>query len=276
MRRLPVLLVPLFALFIVAVVLSGSDNAKPASAAPGDISITVLSCDSSPEYVRMRNFGSTSQSLTNFRIQSDPASQDYLLTDYVSSIGAGQTLEFQSGTGSADNPGAGIYKVTGSNIYRNSDPTDYARLVRSNSTTQTVNCGSVVTTPTAPPSPTVSPPPTQSPSPTPTQTPAQSPSQSATAAATPTVTPTTTAAPTPTSSPTFNIWGDLDCSGEIDEDDLILALLLAGDLLDTVACILLADVDCSGLSDTLDALYLLLFLADVPSGQLCNEIGAPT
>jgi hypothetical protein len=47
-----------------------------------------------------------------------------LLSSLVGSISAGQTLEFQSGAGAADNPGAGIYKLTGSFIYGNGDSTD--------------------------------------------------------------------------------------------------------------------------------------------------------
>ena len=155
--------------------------AAPTSAAPGDVSISALSCDSSPEYVRITNYGGASQSLSGFHILSDP-SQNYDLSTHVASIGASQTLEFQSGTGAADNPGAGIYKLTGAFIYRNSpDTTDYASLLRSDSTTNQVNCG---TTPTVPP--------TASPTHSPTPTPGQS--------GTVTVTPTPTAAPTPTGS----------------------------------------------------------------------------
>jgi hypothetical protein len=147
-----------------------TEPVAPVGAATDDVSITALSCDSSPEYVRIHNYGGGSQSLTGFHIQSDP-SQDYLLTDHVASIDGGTTLEFQSGTGSADNPGAGIYKLTGSFIYRNSDPTDYARLLRSDASTDQVNCG---TNPTPPPTPTATSTqtttqtPTQMPSPTPT------------------------------------------------------------------------------------------------------------
>jgi len=46
------------------------------AAAPGDVSISALSCDTNPEYVRITNFGGSVQSLSGFHIQSDP-SQDY-------------------------------------------------------------------------------------------------------------------------------------------------------------------------------------------------------
>lgn len=172
---------------------------EPVSASTTDVSISALSCDSSPEFVSIHNYGGSSQSLTGFHIQSDP-SQDYDLATHVASISAGQTLEFQSGTGSADNPGAGIYKLTGSSIYRNGDPTDYARLVRSDASTDQVNCG---TNPTPPPTPTQSPTPTH----TATATPAHTPTP------TPTVTSTHTPTPTP-QSPSPTPTGGLTCGVE--------------------------------------------------------------
>src|SRR3990172_4854213 len=128
------LLAPLALLVLLSVLMTVArvNGVTRASAAPGDVFITALSCDTSPEYVRIKNFSAAAQPLLGFRLQSDPvADQDYDLGAHVSAIAAGQTLEFQSGTGAADNPGAGVYKLTGSFIYRSpGDPTDYARLVR--------------------------------------------------------------------------------------------------------------------------------------------------
>ena len=89
-------------------------EAPGGQAASSDVQIVALSCDSEPEYVRIRNFGAT-QSLSGFRLQSDSTggTQDYPLVDFVGSIGTEATLEFQSGPGSADNASAGIYRVTG-------------------------------------------------------------------------------------------------------------------------------------------------------------------
>ena len=115
------------------------------AAAPGDVSISALSCDTNPEYVRITNFGGSAQSLSGFHIQSDP-SQDYDIGALAASISAGQTLEFQSGTNAAN--GNNTYKMTGSFIYRNGDATDYARLARSDATTDQVNCGTTPTPPT--------------------------------------------------------------------------------------------------------------------------------
>jgi hypothetical protein len=188
----------------------GAEPVTPVSAAAADVSISALSCDSSPEYVRIYNYGGGSQSLTGFHIQSDP-SQDYDIGALVSSIGVGQTLEFQSGTGAATNAAAGIYKLTGSFIYRNSpDTTDYARLVRSDASTDQVNCG---TNPTPPPTATqpVTPTPTLIHTPSPTPTPTHTPTPTATH--TPTATPTHS--PTPTSqSVTPTPTGGLTCGVE--------------------------------------------------------------
>jgi beta-lactamase superfamily II metal-dependent hydrolase len=241
-----------------AVVAVGSQGAI---AAPGDVSISALSCDTSPEYVRIHNYGASSQSLAGFHIQSDP-SQDYDLSAHVTSIGAGQTLEFQSGSGSADNPGADVYKLTGSSIYRNGDSTDYARLLRSDTTTEQVNCGSNPTTPTQTS--------TRTPSPTPTDTPA---SNTPTPSPTPTVSPT----PTPTPTPVIPKQGDLNCNGSVDTDDGRLELLLAAGLADSPSCDFGTDLDCNGTQNLLDVLAVVRFLAGLPAlpGPVCPPVGSP-
>ncbi len=275
---------------------------EEASAAPSDVLISTLSCDSSPEYVRIRNFGGSTQSLASFRIQSDP-SQDYLLADHVASIAAGQTLEFQSGSGSADNPGAGIYKLTGSNIYRNSDPTDYARLVRPATTSHQVNCGDTPTTPTAVPTPsptgvptlTASPTATPTAGPTGTATPTPTPTPQATDAVTPGASTTSTPEPTPTSIPTGSsglIWGDHNCSGSADPVDSLLTLRYDAGLStntgdcpnfgEPVSALVAAvftwgDVDCGGDVTPVDSLKLLRSDAGLSVSQNagCPTIGAP-
>ena len=189
LRTIPTIIVALITLVVVVATVAVVTSERPASAAAGDIWITTLNCDSNPEVIRIKNFGGSSQSLTGFRIQSDP-SQDYDVTDFVSSIGAGATIDFQSGSGAAD--GAGVYKLTGAFILRNADSTDYARLVRPGASNNQVNCESTPTTPS--PTPTPSPVPTASPTPTPSPTPTASP--------TPTPVPTASPTPTPTSAPT--------------------------------------------------------------------------
>ena len=137
-----------------------------ATAAAGDVRITELSCDSSPEYVRIRNFGVSGQPLIGLHIQSDPG-QDYDLFNYTGSILPGETLEFQSGLGAAN--GQDTYKLTSDELFRDGDPGDYARLLRPDNSADQVQCGSVPITPT-PGTPTATPmhtPPPGTPGPTP-------------------------------------------------------------------------------------------------------------
>ncbi len=225
-----------------------SDRRDPtASAAATDVYISGLSCDGSPESVRVTNYGPASESLVGFHLQSDP-NQDYDLGAHVNSIQAGQTLEFQSGSGAVDNPAAGIYKLTGSNIYRNGDPTDYARLARSDSTAQQVNCGSTPATPTLSPSPSPSPTPTAEPTPTPTP-----PGQAA-------------------------LSGDVDCNRNVDAVDALFVLRFAASLLPAAACISDgADINCDAKRDAVDALGILRYVASVPplpAPEGCPAIGA--
>jgi subtilisin-like proprotein convertase family protein len=98
------------------------------------------------------NNGPQAVSLAGFLLRSDP-SQEFNLGTIVGSIGAGQTLEFQSDSSSADNPGAGVYRLTSNALYRNSDPSDYARLVRPNQTLSQLNCQGSTPTPSPTPPP---------------------------------------------------------------------------------------------------------------------------
>ena len=83
------------------------------------------------------------------------ASQNTALSTLVSSIAGFATLEFQSGPGAASNAGAGIYSLGTAPIYRNNDPTDFARLTRPSGGPVQLNCTSGVTaSPTPSPSPT--------------------------------------------------------------------------------------------------------------------------
>lgn len=270
----------LFAAAAVAFAVVGSAmQSRHAYAATSDVTITELSCDSSPEFVRIRNFGGSSQSLSGFSLQSDPSSQDYPLTDYASSIASGQTLTFYSGTNSA-----GLtYQITGSNIYRNGDSTDYARLVRPGASSVQINCGSVPVTP----SPTISATPTKSPSPTPTQashTPTSTPTPTITPTPTPaTGTPTSTATPTqtagPSPTPSIPLFGDADCSPGITIDDVKVVMRFFSGVISGLPCANLADVNCDDVSDLHDALALLIFmlLGQQTSAPVeCPDIGSPT
>ncbi len=270
------------ATIIALALFAGGLSAIPnqASAAAADVSIIALSCDTDPEYVRIKNFGGSSQSLSGFHIESDP-SQDYTLTDFVIGIEAGATLEFQSGSAAADS--SGVYRMTGAFILRNSDPTDYARLVRPGTTSDQVNCGDTPTTPTAVP--------TSSPSPTASPTATATASPTGTATPTPTTQATDTATPSPTGGPTL-IWGDHNCSGSANPVDSLLTLRAdaglstnTGDCPDfgeSVSALVAAlytwgDVDCGGDVTPVDSLKLLRFDAGLSVSQEanCPTIGEP-
>lgn len=90
----------LAALLVTLAILMPAEHG--ADAAASDVRITALSCDSNPEYVRIKNFGNASQSLSGFMLESDP-NQSYTLTDFVAGIGAGQAIEFQAGSSAAAN-----------------------------------------------------------------------------------------------------------------------------------------------------------------------------
>lgn len=259
-----------------------------ASAAAGDVSIIALSCDANPEYVRIKNFGVATQSLTGFHIESDP-SQDYTLTDFVSAIGPGQTLEFQSGSAAADS--SGVHRMTGAFILRNSDPTDYARLVRPGTTSDQVNCGDTPTTPTAVPTPSPTGVPTLTASPTATPTGTATPTPTPTTQATDTATPEPTATSVPTGSSGL-IWGDHNCSGSADPVDSLLTLRYDAGLStntgdcpnfgEPVSALVAAvftwgDVDCGGDVTPVDSLKLLRSDAGLSVSQNagCPLIGAP-
>jgi len=129
--------------------------------------------------------------------------------------------------------------------------------------------------------PVATPTPSPSPSPTPTPTP--------TAAPTPTVTPVLTT--TPTSGPVL-VQGDVNCDGDIDDDDFTLLLEFIAELTggqQSAPCPDVnerepitgrgwGDVSCDDELTGLDALFVLLFWGDLdtppPAGQ-CFEMGDP-
>ena len=154
--------------------------------------------------------------------------------------------------------------------------------VSEEATTEFSNCVTVsgsTPTPSPTPSPTSSTTPTPTPSPTPT----------ATAVDTPTATPD--GSPTPTPTPGELIWGDLNCSGDVDAVDALLTLRHdAGLPANTGDCpdfgeavpaggpsLTWGDIDCNGAINAVDALKLLRFDAGLSVEQEdgCPTIGEP-
>jgi hypothetical protein len=148
----------------------------------------------------------------------------------------------------------------------------------SEDTSEFSNCVQVQATPSTP-------------SPTPSASPTSTPEPTSTATATPTptvsATPTPGGSPTPTPTPGQLIWGDNNCSGEVDAVDALLTLRHdAGLSADTGACpefgdavpaggpsFTWGDIDCDDTIGPVDALKLLRFDAGLSVEQ---PVGCPT
>lgn len=115
-----------------------------------DVQISFLSCSTEPEAVRVRNYGAAAASLAGYRLLSDSAggTQNYDLGPY-GPLDPGQTVTLESGPGAADDSATNTFRLTGSPLYRDNDPTDYARLVRPDASEDQVSCGETPVTPTA-------------------------------------------------------------------------------------------------------------------------------
>jgi hypothetical protein len=113
------------------------------TAVPGNaVRIVALDCNGDPEVVTLVNEGTTSQSLAGWWLVSDAETQRFDLGTKVGSLAVGATVRVYSGNSAPqENPAAGQYRWTGSFVFRNHDPTDFARLVTGTTVLQTVNCG---------------------------------------------------------------------------------------------------------------------------------------
>ncbi len=123
---------------------------SPAGAQGPDVQIAQLSCSGDPELVVIENFGDAAQTLTGWELQSDPPdSQTFDLT-VLGGLAPGASISIQSGPSAG-----GVFKWGLEFIYRDDDPTDYARIVDdTGAIVHQVNCAGRAT-PT--PSPTASP-----------------------------------------------------------------------------------------------------------------------
>jgi hypothetical protein len=138
------------------------------SAQAAELRISELQCNSDPEVVTITNQGSAEQDLAGWTLRSDPVASESFDLSVIGVLGAGVSVFVESGPGAQ-----GSYVWSTSFVLRDSDATDFARIVNANgAVVHEVKCQST--------SPTVA--------------------ASATAQATPTVAPTT-ARPTPTAVP---------------------------------------------------------------------------
>ncbi len=124
---------------------------SPARAQGPDVQIAQLTCSGDPELVVIENFGDTAQTLTSWELQSDPPDSQAFDLTVLGGLAPGASVSIQSGPSAS-----GVFKWGLELIYRDDDPTDYARIVDdTGAIVHQVNCAEATPTPT--PSPTPSP-----------------------------------------------------------------------------------------------------------------------
>ena len=106
-----------------------------AAAQAATVSIASLTCDGSPEVVQLTNSGSSSVALEGWTLVSDPSTETFDLS-IVGTLSAGSSVFINSGPGAT-----GVFVWSTSEVFRNGDTTDFARLVDAEGVTvATVNC----------------------------------------------------------------------------------------------------------------------------------------
>ena len=127
---------------------------SPSGAQEADVQIAQLSCSGDPELVVIENLGDDPQDLDGWEIQSDPPdSQTFELT-LLGGLAPEASISIQSGPSAG-----GIFMWTLEFVYRDDDPTDYARIVDdTGAIVHQVNCAEATPTPSPTPSPEPSPP----------------------------------------------------------------------------------------------------------------------
>lgn len=139
---------------------------SPAAAQGPDVRIAKLECESEPELVVIENRGLEAQDLTGWRLESDPPSQEVFDLSVVNTLLPGESVFIEAGPGTG-----GIFAWSQEFVFRDGDPTDYARLVDgAGSVVDQANCPGQA--PLGTPEPTPTPTPTPQPTPTPVGSPA--------------------------------------------------------------------------------------------------------
>ena len=128
---------------------------SPSGAQGADVQIAQLNCSGDPELVVIENLGDDPQDLDGWELQSDPPdSEVYDLGNLGTQLLPGASISIQSGPSAG-----GVFKWTLEFIYRDDDPSDYARIVDdTGAIVHQVNCAEATPTPSPAPSPEPSPP----------------------------------------------------------------------------------------------------------------------
>ncbi len=121
-------------------------SAAGASAAASDVRLAGVDCAASPEVVEIKNNGDQEQDLTGWKLESD--GNDPFLLSPAGTIPAGASIFVESGPGAQ-----AAFTWSQSQIFRDNDPTDYARLVDNTGATRSQTaCAQATAAPTAQPS----------------------------------------------------------------------------------------------------------------------------
>ncbi len=121
-------------------------SATGASAAASDVRLARVDCAASPEVVEIKNNGDQEQDLTGWKLESD--GNDPFLLSPAGTIPAGASIFVESGPGAQ-----AAFTWSQSQIFRDNDPTDYARLVDNTGATRSQTaCAQATAAPTAQPS----------------------------------------------------------------------------------------------------------------------------
>lgn len=129
-----------FSLGFVLATAFGLGVISPALALESNVQITRLDCEGEPEVVVIKNLGDEEQSLLGWTLESEPPEEEVF--DLFGSLQPDEETSIQLGQQS---------------VFRDNDPTDYARIVDDTGTVvHQVNCGAAPT-PTPEPSPEPSP-----------------------------------------------------------------------------------------------------------------------
>ncbi len=122
---------------------------SPAGAQGPDVQIAQLSCSGDPELVVIENFGDTAQTLASWELQSDPPDSQTFDLAVLGGLAPGASIAIQSGPSAS-----GVFKWGLEFIYRDDDPTDYARIVDdTGAIVHQVNCAEATPTPSPTPEP---------------------------------------------------------------------------------------------------------------------------
>ncbi len=136
---------------LAAIIMTPSPGGKSALAAASDVRLAAVDCAGSPEVVEVKNFGNEGQDLTGWQLQSD-GDAAFDLTP-AGTIPAGGSIFIESGANAQ-----ATFTWSQSQIFRDNDASDYARLVDNTGTTRgQTACGQAAVSPTPTPTPSPTP-----------------------------------------------------------------------------------------------------------------------